>query len=553
MPTPLDPVELMLSGPGAPFTTQVLNRRGVSYLSWKNAPGNLSEVFAGVSSFSTREYLVFESSRLTYGDVADRVARLRGALSSSGVSVGDRVALAMRNFPEWVIGFWAVTTLGAIVVPLNSWWSVTELGYGLRDSGAVLLLADRERADRVAEISAVPTWIVEESGQGSFTENVLAGPPREAAMPDPDTPAAIFYTSGTTGGPKGVILTHRNCTSALFNALYLGAKTLLSNGVDPSAPRPQAVNLVSIPLFHVTGCLAIMLPATATGAKLVLTRSFEPLMALRLIETERVTAFGGVPTVVRQILQHSEFASFDTSSVEVVSYGGAPSEPELVRQIERKLPAALPGNGYGLTETSGIAVLHNGESYRQRPWSCGRPVPVVEIRIAEPKYPHCSVSVGAIGELMVKGPTVFEGYWGREGLADAVLEEGWFRTGDLAKVDADGFVSIVDRIKDLIIRGGENVATGEVEAAIFEYPGVRDVAVVGVADPVVGEEVAAVVQLDAETTIDPELLRSFLATRLAAFKIPRYLVIGTEALPRNAAGKLLKRQLRETLGTQANS
>jgi len=302
------------------------------------------------------------------------------------------------------------------------------------------------------------------------------------------------------------------------------------------------VNLVSIPLFHVTGAVAVLLAGLVTGSKFVLTYRFDPLEALALIERERVTAFGGVPAVASAILRHPERERFDLSSVAAVSYGGAPSAPELVRRVLSETKA-LPGNGYGLTETSGIATFHNGASYSERPRSAGPPTPIVEVRVAE--LDGVEVPDGVPGELLVRGPTVFAGYWGRPEATASAFRDGWFRTGDIATISPDGYVEIVDRAKDLIIRGGENVSTVEVEAAIMEHPSVADAAVVGVRDDVLGERVAAVVV--AAGPLDVESLQRFLAERLSAFKVPEVIVVRDEPLPRNPAGKTLKRVLREEL------
>jgi long-chain acyl-CoA synthetase len=543
----LDFADKALQASASPFELEVTPQ---GFSRYRHAPVSMAATIDYFDQFSAREYLVFEEQRITYGEAKERILAMMDAFTRSGLKPGDRVAVAMRNFPEWVFGFFAITASGLIAVPLNAWWSADELLYGLRDSGAKLALVDQERAAMLAGRIDLPLWSrgPEEVSDPSV---VMLGTRIQAARSENarlvevrgDTPAAMFYTSGTTGRPKGVILTHENILQALYNALYLGARTILRAGGDVTASVEQAINLVSIPLFHVTGCVAMLLPGTATGAKFILSRRFDPLEALELIQRERVTSFGGVPTVAQQILRHPERDRFDLSSVKVVSYGGAPSAPELVRMIERTSAEILPGNGYGLTETAGLVTFNNGVHYQERPSSAGPAVPVATIKVVDPFGEE--VPDGQPGELLVRGSTVFAGYWGKEAESKAVFDDGWFRTGDIAVIDSDGYMHIVDRLKDLIIRGGENVATVEVEAAIFEYPGVEDVAVFGYPDDVLGERVAAAIVVQPSVVIDQEDLRVFLRDRLAGFKIPDMIAVRTEPLPRNAAGKLLKRNLRE--------
>jgi long-chain acyl-CoA synthetase len=543
----LDFADKALQTSASPFELE-LTPQGLSR--YRHAPVSMAATIDYFDQFAAREYLVFEDKRISYAEAKERILAIVRAFTKAGLTPGDRVAIAMRNFPEWVFSFFAITASGLIAVPLNAWWSADELLYGLEDSGAKLAFVDQERATMLAGRIDLPLWTrgpeeVDGPSIMMLDTCIEAGASESARLVEvrSNTPAAIFYTSGTTGRPKGVVLTHENLLQALFNALYLGARTSLRAGGDVTTNVEQAVNLVSIPLFHVTGCLAVLLPGTATGAKFILSRRFDPLEALELIQRERVTSFGGVPTVAQQILRHPERDRFDLSSVKVVSYGGAPSAPELVRTIERTSADIVPGNGYGLTETAGLVTFNNGTHYQERPSSAGPAVPVATIQVVDPFGEE--VPDGEPGELLVRGATVFAGYWGKEAESKAVFDGDWFRTGDIAIIDSDGYMHIVDRLKDLIIRGGENVATVEVEAAIFEYPGVADVAVFGYPDASLGERVAAALVVEPSVTLDPEDLRAFLRGRLAAFKIPDRIEIRTEPLPRNAAGKLLKRSLSE--------
>lgn len=543
----LDFADHALQASSSPFelelTPQGFNR-------YKNAPASMASTIDYFDQFADREYLVFEDQRISYAEAKERILAIVRAFTKIGLTPGDRVAIAMRNFPEWVYSFFAITASGLIAVPLNAWWSADELAYGLNDSGSKLAIVDLERAEMLVNRVEIPLWVRGSEGVDGQSVEMLddcvevgASEPARLVEVRADTPAAIFYTSGTTGRPKGVILTHENLLQALFNALYLGARTILRAGGDLNSSAEQAVNLVSIPLFHVTGCVAVLLPGTATGAKFVLSRRFDPLEALELIERERVTSFGGVPAVAQQILRHPERDRYDLSSVKVVSYGGAPSAPELVRTIERTSAEIVPGNGYGLTETAGLVTFNNGTNYQERPSSAGPPVPVATIKVVDSFGEE--LPDGEPGELLVRGSTVFVGYWGKEAESKQAFDGDWFRTGDLAIIDNDGYMHIVDRLKDLIIRGGENISTVEVEAAIFEYPGVEDVAVFGYPDDILGERVAAAVVVSPSVQLDPEELRRFLSDRIAPFKIPDRVELRTAPLPRNAAGKLLKRSLRE--------
>ena len=329
---------------------------------------------------------------------------------------------------------------------------------------------------------------------GGSTQGGFVLPPAEV-LPEDD--ATIFYTSGTTGKPKGALGTQRNICTNLMSLGFVNARSgLLSTVEEPAAPPKgpaQSSSLLSVPLFHVTGCHSVLVPNTAAGGKLVMMRRWSPERALELIERERVTIFGGVPTMAWQVLDSPDFSWRDTSSVRTVAYGGAPAPPELVRRIEEHFPRGSPRNGYGMTETSSITTMNAGEDYVRKPDSVGPPVPVCEVRVVGPD--GSDVPTGDTGELLIKGPNVVPGYWNNPAATAASFTDGWVRTGDVAKLDVEGFVFIVDRAKDMVIRGGENVYSVEVEAAIFEHPAVVDAAVIGVPHDVLGEEVGAVVVL----------------------------------------------------------
>jgi long-chain acyl-CoA synthetase len=364
---------------------------------------------------------------------------------------------------------------------------------------------------------------------------------------DPDDEATIFYTSGTTGKPKGALGTHRNVCSNLVSLAFSQARGALRSGAPfpPPADRPRQAQLLSVPFFHATGCHAILVGNTAFGGKLVMMYKWDPERALELIERERLTSFGGVPSMVWQVLESPSFSRRDLSSVLSVGYGGAPAAPDLVRRIKQAFPAVSPGNGYGLTETSSITTFNMGDDYERKPESVGLPVPVCEVKVVDEKGRE--VPTGEVGELWIKGPNVVKGYWNKPDATAQTFSEGWLHSGDLGRVDDEGFVYVVDRTKDMLIRGGENIYCVEVESVLYDHPEVMDAAVVGIPHRVLGEEVGAVVQLTPGSTATPEVLRDHVAGRLAAFKVPVRIEIRSDPLPRNPNGKILKSELKEAL------
>ena len=552
-------VHAALTAPGQPFEMVEVAVRGVPLRTWRAAPANLREVLESSRARGDATFLVYEDERMTFAEHADAAAAMAAALRDRwGVTKGDRVAIAMRNFPEWSVAFWAAASLGAVVVPLNAWWTGPELEYGLADSGSTVLFCDLERLERLRpHLGALDLAVVVVAKAGSADvgsavrhEDAVGAPAPGAALPDvpidPDDDATIFYTSGTTGRPKGALGTHRNICTNLVSLLLGQARNAARSDAAPAPADAEAQNayLLSVPFFHATGCHSVLVANLAFGGKIVIMHKWDPERALELIERERVTTFGGVPSMVWQVLESPSFATRDLSSVRSIGYGGAPAPPELVRRIEAMFPGRTPSNGYGLTETSSVTTQNVGADYVRKPDSVGVPVPVCDVQVVGPEGEP--LPVGAVGELWIRGPNVVKGYWGKpEATADAFVHDGWFRTGDIARIDEEGFVFIVDRAKDMVIRGGENVYCAEVEGALFEHPAVTDVAVFGVPHQVLGEEVAAVVCLRPGATATAEELQDHVRRRLAAFKVPAHLWFRDEELPRNPAGKVLKRELRD--------
>ncbi len=555
----------LLGQAGSPLEIAEADIRGVRTKIWKNAPPTLREVFAASATWPDRDHLVYEDERVTFAALHAAAATFAAQLIADGVRPGDRVAIIMRNVPDWAAAFWGAVHAGAIVTPLNAWWTGPELEYGLIDSGSKIAIMDAERWERVREhVDAAPSLekiyvarAAEEIADPrvSRLEGVIGAPNEWAALAKtplpqlpcaPDDDVAIFYTSGTTGKPKGAIVTHRNIISNMFNAVNAQARAFLRRGEMPPMPDPNAPQkavLLSVPFFHATGCFAVMCPQVMTGGKIVLQRRWDVDEALPLIEREKINQAGGVPTIAWQILEHPKFNDYDLSSLETISYGGAPSAPELVRRIRERFPIVKPGQGWGMTETSATATSNYGEDYERKPASCGVPSMTGEAKIMSPDAKE--LPIGEVGELWFKGPIVVRGYWQKPQATAETFVDGWVKTGDLARMDEEGFLYIVDRAKDMLIRGGENIYCVEVENALYDHPAVMDAAVIGLPHKTLGEEPAAVVTLKPGMNADEQELRHWAAQRIAAFKVPVRIEFWPETLPRNANGKIMKKELRK--------
>jgi long-chain acyl-CoA synthetase len=562
-----DPIVQQLSAPGQMLEIEEIDVSGVTLRAWKNAPRSLRAVFDISALHGDKDFIVYEDERWTFSQHYKAVASVADWLQNdAGVRKGDRVAIAMRNFPEWSIAFWAAATSGAIVVPLNSWWTGDELRYGLDDSGTKILFCDIERYQRVephlsrsgGSLGVEHVVVAKSQAPPNTTDfDSLLGrqidAPPEVAI-EPEDEATIFYTSGTTGNPKGALGTQRNICQNLFNLVWSAqSRAAQAAAADPdkpaATPPAQPTQLLSVPFFHVTGCHSTLVPTLAAGTKLVLMYRWNAERALELIERERITSFGGVPTMVWQVLESPDFPKRDTSSVVGIGYGGAPAPPELVRRIKEHFPTASPGNGYGLTEISSLAVGIGGLDYFRKPDSVGRPMPIVDVKVVDEDGEE--LGPNTLGELWMRGPNVVKGYWNKPEPTAETFRGGWLVTGDVAEIDEDGFIFIRDRAKDMVIRGGENVYCVEIETVLYEHPAVSEAAVVGLPHMVLGEEVAAVVKRVVGAEVTEEELKDHVAQRLAAFKVPVRIAVTDEPLPRNAAGKVLKRELRDSLTAAA--
>jgi long-chain acyl-CoA synthetase len=525
-------------------------RRGPEQV-FVNAQLTLRELFSDTATDAT--FLVYGDERLTFAQTYRRAAAIaHGLVYDFGVQPGDRVAISMRNYPEWVQVFMAATSVGAIAVAFNALWQADEMEHGLRDSGSTVLFADQERLDLLAHVDPAVTRRVRVvavrqvlgADGAEPLERVLqrAG---DVAMPpaaiNPDDPATIFYTSGSTGFPKGALSNHRQAVTATLTRELNDLTIEVMRGADPhQATSRRSVALLTVPLFHVTASHAVLLPCFRSQCSLVSMRKWDPDEAAALIERERVDWLIAPPAITHDLVRVARTTERDLSSLKLVGGGGAARPPQQVRQIHDTLQSVAPGTGWGMTETNSIGTSISGGDYLERPESSGQCTPVMELRVVDDLGEP--LPVGQDGELQVRGTGLFEGYWNRPDADAQSFVDGWFRTGDVARFDTDGFLFIVDRIKDLIIRGGENIGCGQVEAALALHPAVHEAAVYSVPDDRLGEEVGATVYVT--EPVEEEDLRQFLRQHLAHFAIPRYLTITHDPLPRVASGKLFKRDLR---------
>ncbi|KQM94876.1 MULTISPECIES: class I adenylate-forming enzyme family protein [Sphingomonas] len=550
--------ERRLTAPGGKFEMETVTIGGVATRVWKNAPPSLRYLIEAARGHGERVFTIYEDERVTYEATWRAVTTLASHLHSLGIGPGDRVALAMRNLPEWPVAFFAATAIGAVMVPLNAWWTGAEMAYGLADSGARVLITDDERHHRLEDIYAtipsleqvlVSRAVAPLTGIAAPLEDVIGASSHWATLPDqplpdaviaPDDDATIFYTSGTTGAPKGALGTHRNMMSNILTGGYSGARSALRRGEMPPEPTPR-VTLTVIPLFHVTACSAGMMGVIATGSTMIFMRKWDTVRAMEIIEREKVNVTGGVPTIAWQLIEHPDRGNYDLSSLESIAYGGAPSAPELVRRIHSEL-GALPGNGWGMTETMATVTHHGAEDYLNRPSSAGPPAPVVDLKIVA-EDGVTELPVGEVGELWARGPMIVKGYWNKPEATATTFIDGWVRTGDLARLDEEGFCYIVDRAKDMIIRGGENIYSSEVENVLYAHPAVTDCALIGLPHRTLGEEPVAVVHLAPGAQASEAELQAWVRERLAAFKTPVAIRFVPETLPRNANGKILKKDL----------
>jgi long-chain acyl-CoA synthetase len=560
----LEEIDALLTVPGGRFEmeVQVIFNRPVRV--WKNAPHDLRQEVFDARGFGDRVFLVHDDDRVTFEAFYRAASVFAARLAADGLQQGDCVTIVARNLPEWVVAFYGAIMAGAVVAPLNAWWTGKELEYGVIDSGARVLIADSERWQRFApHRSACPTldrvYTIRHGAEEATTalEDILGYPNDWARLPDAAPPtleinsddeAVIFYTSGTSGSPKGAVATHRNITANVMAAAYTASRACLRAGLPlPGPDAPPKGYLVAVPFFHVIGFCAMLQLCLVGGHKCAMMRKWDTVEAFRLIEGERLTNTGGVPTLAWQMLQHPERGDFDLSSLNAIAYGGAPAAPEILPQLKAAFPGVTAGVGWGMSETMGSFTGCVGSDYDLRPASAGIPLPVGEMRIVDLATLR-DLPTGVVGELWVRGPNVVKGYLNKPQATDETfVDGGWLRTGDLARIDEEGFLYIVDRAKDMIIRGGENIYSIEVENVLVEHSAVAEAALVASPHQVLGEEPVAVVVLKRGASATEAEIRAFVGEQLAQFKVPVRVVFSTDPLPRNANGKVMKPEVRKLI------
>lgn len=526
--------------------------RGVRYRVFRNAPPHLRALLREAApAYEDRDLLVYRDERWDYPAFCDEVNRLAHALSHRlGVRAGDRVALAMRNYPELTILIMAVSSIGAVAVPMNAWWSERELAYAIDDCGAKVVFADGPRYARIEPFAAqreLQLFAVRDA-QGPHTYTDLRDSVASADWPEveiaPDDDFAVLYSSGSTGHPKGVVLTHRSAISAVYSWIMAKAMAPLLDGAAPPAvsPRPPSL-LIITPLFHVTALQSNFLQGLATGTKMALLHKWDAEEAVRVIKAEQITRFSGVPTQSADLMEAARRLGETLDTLEFIGGGGAKRPAAQVGQLAEVFPQAAIGSGWGMTETNALGITISGPDYVAHPEAAGRLTGALqEMRIVDAEGNE--VPVGEVGELTIKSPANMRCYLNQPEATAATLRDGWLHTGDLARVDENGLVYIVDRMKSIIIRGGENISCLDVEGALHRHPDVAEACVFPVPDARLGEIVGAGVMLKPGSTLTEAQLTEFLAEHIARFKIPERFWFWPEPLPRGATGKLDRRALR---------
>jgi long-chain acyl-CoA synthetase len=542
----------VVGGPGSPFEVIDVERDGVTNRTFKNAPSDLRQLFETARGID-ETFIVYEDEDWTFAEVMEEVDALSHALVHHyGVKPGDRVGIAMRNYPEWIISFAAILSIGAISVSMNAWWTGQELEYAINDAQLSVLIGDTERIERGADacqranVRMLGVRLDKLAPLAPNVEHWHDVVVRGVAMPEvelsADMDATILYTSGTTGYPKGAVSTHGTIAQTVYAFSSGVAVAAVRRGPDePTSALPPCFILI-VPLFHVTGCIPVMMSCFSVHLKLVMMYRWDPERALQLIERHKVTTFVGVPTQSWDLVESQQFSDYDTSSLTSVGGGGAPAPPTLINRINNSFKNGRSGLGYGMTETNAYGPRIEGDDSVSHPNSTG-PVPTLVMEVEIRDEAMRTLGPNENGEIWMKSPTLIRGYWRQPEATTETIVDGWLRSGDLGHIDDDGYLFVEDRVKDMILRAGENVYSAEVEAAIYEHPAVYEAAVFGLPDERLGEVVACAVMLKPGEHLSEDELRVHLQTRLANFKVPTRVSITSSPLPRNAAGKFVKREM----------
>ncbi len=554
-----DAVMAQLTAAGAPYELAGDDSTGRYYV---KAPANLVEAFAVARQHGDKEFLIYEGERRSFNQLMDEADAIAAALQAHGVRPGERVALAMRNYPEWMAIFIAVTSIGAVIVPVNSWGKPEDIAYTVEDAGARLVFCDQQRFDGVAEllreqgVKAIvvrPTKSEDPDGLAPFVADYLGKAPTPVSI-GPEELAMIMYTSGTSGKPKGAASTHRAICQALCNMECAAIAAAMCNSDKIGAMLEKGfepTSLLAVPLFHVSGCHAQFLANLRGGRRIVMMYKWDVDRALEYIEKERVTTIAAAPSMILDLLDSPQFGQADTSSLFSIGIGGAATPPKVAKLLEEKLPQNFSGTGWGMTETNAQGASLTGKAFGFKPGSAGFPHPIVDIRVCDEAGKP--LPAGATGELWVRSCANIREYWHRPEVNEEEFRDGWLKTGDIGYLDDDGFLFLADRAKDLIIRGGENIYPIEIENELLELDEVKEVAAIGIPHERFGEEVAVVVHLHLHASLDADKLLDYAKSKLAAYKVPSRVFFCAEPLPRNATNKVLKPLLKAKYASPANT
>ncbi|MCX2981087.1 hypothetical protein EYC98_09445 [Halieaceae bacterium IMCC14734] len=546
-----------LTAAGSPFATQSITRHGVDYVEFAEAPATMLEVFTAAAVHGDKEFVIYEGERWTFTQMLQLAASIGHQLQQElGVNKGDRVVIAMRNYPEWMAAFIAIISIGAVAVPLNSWGKARELQFAIEDAGARVAFCDQQRFDLIAtalEDAGIPAVIVRpeqpNSGVSVYDLEHFVQGHETATMPavaiSGEDLALMLYTSGTTGAPKGAISTHYALGQAIQNFEVMGMASAMINPEAIGAMMESGLEptqMLAVPLFHVSGCHAVFMTALKAGRKIVMLYKWDPEIALEMIESEKITIANAAPAQLLQLFESPNFDSRDTSSLSSVGAGGSATPPRAARLIEQKVTNGYPGTGWGLTETNAIGTAFTGKPFQSKPNSAGFPYATVQISIRDANGEE--LPTGTAGELWIKTPTLIREYWNRPEATAKDFVAGWFNSGDIGYFDEDGYLFLSDRAKDMVIRGGENIYPAEIESVLFDHPDIVEAAVFGVPDEKMGEALAAAVVPREGTELSPADVTAYAAEHLANFKVPHQVWIHSAPLPRNPSGKVLKKDLR---------
>ena len=532
-------------------TREYTNSKGIALREYASFPDNLRGYFDFGLLHADKEFLIYDSERFLYKDVIAKAAQVGNALISEGIKKGDRVAICMQNNPEFIFAYMGITGIGAVCVPLNSWWVPDEVIYALEHSEAKLLFGDQKRLqglENLKDVKKIITSYTPDDNFISFSEFIKD---HSSEWPDieisRDDQATIYYTSGSTGKPKGVLSSQRGVISSMFSWACMSTilserEKIMGNDSTPLASSESSI-LLCVPLFHATGSHVAFLMSILVGRKVVMMKKWDAGDAIRLIHEEKVSDITGVPTQTWELLNHPDREKYDLSSLRTLGGGGGPRPAEHVKLLDENFKGR-PGIGYGLTETNALGTLANGDEYVSHPSTAGRVVPpLTEIKIFDENWNE--LPEGEIGEIAIRSESNMLGYWkNEEATSECMNNEGWFRSGDMGKFEGP-FLFILDRIKDMVIRGGENIACPEVENAIYEHPDVLEACVFGIPDERLGEILCTAIYLKKGAKLDKDTLVEFLSNKLAAFKIPAIIEFSSVNLPLVASGKFDKPALRK--------